>query len=143
MREFSKPPHKGDEHFDLGIWHPSALPSDKQNGEGYGILQQRVEKELNAGIEDEYPDEAVRAVKAFHDAMVSLVDALPEDEICSRPWTIVIQLHPVFNLISLWPTVAVQLVPSLRLLAQEHGLCYYDPQSGTIQCPETPGITGG
>src|ERR1035441_984405 len=39
----SLPPHKGDEHFDLGIWHPSALPADKQNKEGYHVLQRQVE----------------------------------------------------------------------------------------------------
>jgi hypothetical protein len=45
MWEFSVPPHKGDEHFDLGIWHPSALPADQQNKAGYHVLQRQVEED--------------------------------------------------------------------------------------------------
>ena len=139
MWEFSKPPYKGDEHFDLGIWHPSALPPDKQNEDGYSVLQRRVDEEVNSETDEEYSEGAVHAVTAFHNEMIALVDALPEDEVCSRRWTIVIQLHPLFNLISLWPTVAVELAPAINQLAQEHGLFCYDPQSGVISYPQNSG----
>src|SRR6267154_1620357 len=32
MWEFAVPPHKGDEHFDLGIWHPSAYQRISRTG---------------------------------------------------------------------------------------------------------------
>src|SRR5579872_2204277 len=130
MWEFSVPPHKDDEHFDLGIWHPSALPADKQNKEGYHLLERRIEEEdCTTEVEASHPGEAEKAVQAFHDEVITLVDALPDEDVRSRSWSIVLRCNPLFNLISLWPTVATELAPALTESAKRHGLVCYDPQN--------------
>jgi len=64
--------HEGDEHFDLGIWHPA----DKQNREDHHVLERRFEEEdWTYESEASDPGEAVKAVQAFRDDMVTLVDA--------------------------------------------------------------------
>lgn len=131
MWEFSVPPHKGDEPFDLGIWHPSALPADRQNKEGYEILKQRAEEDWD-GDDEEYPAEALSAVKKFRREVEKLVDALPDDEASDRSWSIVFRLNPLFCLISLWPSVAVELAPAILESASRHGLVCYDPQSDVV-----------
>jgi hypothetical protein len=137
MWEFSVPPHKGDEHFDLAIWHPSALPPDKQNKEGYYLLEQRVEEEdCTCEVEERHPSEAENAVWAFHDDVIALVDALPDEEVCSRSWSIVLRYSPLFHLISLWPTVAIELAPAIAESAQRHGLVHYDPQKDVVTLPQ-------
>ena len=142
MWEFSVPPHKGDEHFDLGIWHPSALPADKQNKEGYHVLERRIEEEDCAiEVEESNPSEAEKAVQAFHDEVTTLVDglldALPDEEVFSRSWSIVLRCNPLFNLISLWPTVATELAPVITESAKRHGLVCYDPQNDIASLPQT------
>jgi hypothetical protein len=136
MWEFSVPPHKGDEHFDLGIWHPSALPIDKQNREGYHDLERWVNQDdWDSEIEERHPEEAVAAIQSFSDSVTALIDALPEEEICSRPWSIVFRCHALFRLISLWPTVGIELAPAIVESAQRHGLICYDPQNDMVTLP--------
>ena len=136
MWEFSVPPHKGDEHFDLGIWHPSALPADKQNKEGYQVLQRRVEAhDWACDIEESLPSEGENAVEAFSDEVTALVDALPEEDACSRSWSIVLRCNPLFRLISLWPTVAIELAPAIAESAKRHCLVCYDPQNDVVTLP--------
>ena len=138
MWEFSVPPHKGDDHFDLGIWHPSAVPADKQNKEGYHVLQRQVEEDDWAcEVEESRPSESENAVEAFSDEVTALVDALPEEDVCSRSWSIVLRCNSLFRLISLWPTVAIELVPAIAESAMRHGLVYYDPQSDVVTLPQS------
>ena len=138
MWEFSVPPHKDDEHFDLGIWHPSALPADKQNKEGYHLLERRIEEEdCTTEVEASHPGEAEKAVQAFHDEVITLVDALPDEDVRSRSWSIVLRCNPLFNLISLWPTVATELAPALTESAKRHGLVCYDPQNDVATLPQS------
>jgi hypothetical protein len=138
MWEFSVPPHKGDEHFDLGIWHPSALPADKQNKEGYHVLEQRVkEEDCTCEAEDSDPTEAEQAVQAFSDEVFALVEALPDEEVCSRSWSIVLRCNPLFHLMSLWPTVAIELAPAIAESAKRHGLVCYDPQNDVVTLPQS------
>jgi hypothetical protein len=136
MWEFSVPPHKGDEHFDLGIWHPSALPADKQNKEGYEILKQRSEEDEDFEVEESLPTESSRAVRSFHDDVTKLVDALRDEERTDRSWSIMSRSDPLFHLISLWPSVAVALAPAILESASRHGLVCYDPQSDVVTLPE-------
>ena len=132
------PPHKGDEHFDLGVWHPSALPADKQNKAGYHVIQRRVEEDdWTCEVEESHPSEAEKAVQAFSDEVSALVDALPHENACSRSWSIVLRCNPLFRLISLWPTVAIELVPAIAESAMRHGLVYYDPQSDMVRLPQS------
>ena len=136
MWEFSVPPHKGDEHFDLGIWHPSALPADKQNKDGYQLLQRRIEEDdWTCEDEESRPSEAENAVQAFSDEVTALVDALPDEDVCSRSWSIVLRCNSLFRLISLWPTVAIELAPVIAESAMRHGLVCYDPQSDVVSVP--------
>jgi hypothetical protein len=138
MWEFSVPPHTGDEHFDLGIWHPSALPADQQNQEGYLVLGRRVEEEdCTCEVEESHPSEAEEAIQAFHDEVIALVDALPDEEVSSRSWSIVFRCNPLFHLISLWPTVAIELAPAITESATRHGLVCYDPQNDVVTLPQT------
>jgi hypothetical protein len=133
MWEFSVPPHKGDAHFDLGAWHPSALPSDKQNREGYQALQRAVEKDdCTCEVEERQPSGAETAVQAFEDEVCALVDALPEEEVCSRSWSIVLRRNPLFLLISLWPRVGTELARAIAESAKRHGLVCYDPQNDVV-----------
>jgi len=131
MWEFAVPPHKGDEHYDLGIWHPSALPGNKQNKEGYHELQHRVEEDDCA-----CDVEAENAVQAFEDDVCALVDALPDEEVCSRSWSILIRRNPLFKLISLWPSVATEMAPAIAQSARRHGLVCYDPQNDVVTFPD-------
>jgi hypothetical protein len=135
MWEFSVPPHKGDEHFDLGVWHPSALPSDKQNSEGYRLLRQRVEEDWICELEEAHSDECVKAVQAFHNDIDRLVDAIPEEESDNRPWSIVLRCNPLFCLISLWPAIAADLSPAILKSAKQRGLVCYDPQNNVLSIP--------
>jgi hypothetical protein len=135
MWEFTPPPHPGDGHFDLGIWHPSALPADKWNKAGYLALEQLSELDNESWIcEDEHavPGEPERAVQAFENDVCAVVDTLPDEQLCSRPWTIVIRRDPTFSLISLWPTAAPQLAPAIVEVAKRHGLVCYDPQNDVV-----------
>jgi hypothetical protein len=137
MWEFSVPPHKDDEHFDLGVWHPSALPAHQQNSEGYNALERRYGDTDRVYEGDERPpSEAEKAVQAFFDEVTTLVDALPEEEVCSRRWSIVLRCNPLFLLISLWPTVATALGPAIAESAKRHGLACYDPQKDVITLPQ-------
>lgn len=114
MWEFSVPPHQGDKHFDLGIWHPSALPAAKKNRVGYQVLQRQVEEDdWTCDVEESRPNEAENGVQAFSDEVTALVDAPPDEDVCSRSWSIVLRCKPLFRLISLWPTVAIKLVPAI------------------------------
>ena len=135
MWEYSVPPHKGDEHFDLGIWHPSALPTDKQNKEGYEILKLRAEEDWD-GEDKEYPSEPSTAVEKFHEEVDKLVDALPDEEANERSWSIVLRCDPLYRLISLWPTVAVEVAPAIVEAANRNGLVCYDPQSDVVNLPK-------
>lgn len=140
MWEFSVPPHKGDEHFDLGVWHPSALPADKQDKEGYHVLQRRVEEiDCDFELEESQPSEVENAVQAFTDEVTALVDALTDEDVCSRSWSIVLRCNSLFRLISLWPTVAIELAPAIAESALRHGLVCYDPQSDVVTLPQTKG----
>jgi len=134
---FRVPPYQGDEHFDLGVWHPSALPADMQNKEGYHELERRLEADDWCEAEERQPSEVVKAVQAFHDEVVTLVDALPDDEACIRSWSIVLRCNPLYNLISLWPTVAIEMAPAIVESAKRHGLVCYDPQNGVVTLPPT------
>jgi hypothetical protein len=135
MWAFSVPPHKGDKHFDLGVWHPSALPVDKQNRDGYQVLQRRIyEGDWDCETEEPLPDESI---ESFCDSVTALIDALPEDDVCSRPWSIAFRRHPLFCLISLWPAVGVVLGPAIVEKARRHGLICYDPQSDMVTLPKS------
>jgi len=83
------------------------------------------------------PGEAEKAVQRFHDEVTILVDAVPEEDVCSRSWSIVLRCNPLFNLISLFPAVATELAPAITESAKRHGLVCYDPQSDAIIFPET------
>ena len=98
VESWDTPPHPGDEHFDLGVWHESALPADVQNRDGYLMLKQQV-YETACDVEESYSDIAVAAVSAFHEEVVKLVDAIPDEEICSRSWSWLCCCNPVYNLI--------------------------------------------
>ncbi|HXA50805.1 MAG TPA: hypothetical protein VNV86_10895, partial [Candidatus Acidoferrum sp.] len=118
------------------IWHPSALPIDKQNKEGYHALQQQLEEyNLTSEYEERDPSEAEAAIHSFSDSVTALIDALPEEELCSRPWSIVLRCHPLFRLISLWPSVGVELAPAIAESAKRHGLICYDPQNEVVTVP--------
>jgi hypothetical protein len=137
MWEFSVPPHKGDEHFDLGVWHPSALPAHVQNSEGYDALKRRDDDpDCNYEGDERPPSEAEKAVQAFEDDVITLIDALPEEEVCSRPWSIVLRCNPLSRLISLWPTIGIALAPAIAESAKHHGLVCYDPQKDVITFPQ-------
>jgi hypothetical protein len=137
MWEFSVPPHRGDEHFDLGVWHPSALPGDKRNTEGYQALQRALEEnDCTCEVDESRPGEAEKAVQAFEAEVCALVDALPEEEVCGRSWSIVLRRNPLFILISLWPTVGTELAPAIVESARRHGLVCYDPQSDVVTLPQ-------
>ena len=118
MGDFRVPPYKGEEHFDLGIWHPSALTADMQNKEAYYELERRLE-------EDDWCE------------VVTLVDALPDEETDSRSWSIVLRCNPLYNLISLWPTVAIEIAPAIVDSAKRHGLVCHDPQNDVVTLPPT------
>jgi hypothetical protein len=138
VHDFRVPPHEGDEHVDLGIWHPSALPVDRQNREGYGLLARRADEEdWTCEVEESHSSDAVKAVQAFHDEVVALVDALPDEEVCSRPWSIVLRCNPLYVLISLWPTVAIKMASPIGDAAKRHGLVCYDPQNDVVTLPST------
>ena len=139
MWEFAVPPHKGDEHFDLGIWHPSALPADKQNREGYDILQLRDREEKPICEDEESQLTKSEQLQAFEDEVCAFVDALPEEGLCSRSWTIVFRWNRLFCLIALWPTVAIELAPGITESANRHGLVCYDPQSDVVSFPQMIG----
>jgi hypothetical protein len=136
MWEFSCPPHKGDDHFDLGIWHPSALPAHMQNKDGYHALQRRVEEvDWNSELEGSQESDAEKAVQQFSDEVIKLVDGLPVDDNATRQWTIALRCNPLFLLISLWPEVGIELAPVIAELAKRHGLVCYDPQSDVVTLP--------
>jgi hypothetical protein len=147
MWEFSVPPHKGDDHFELGIWHPNALPFDRQNKEGYHELQRRFDENdctseadeaaCKPEIEGRQPSEAESAIESFTDEVTALVDALPDQDVSARTWSIVLRYDPLFRLISLWPSVAIELAPAIAESAMRHGLVYYDPQSDVVTLPES------
>jgi hypothetical protein len=132
------PPFPGDEHYDLGIWHVTALPADKHNGEGYRILKERVD-EWTCNTGEPNPWKAVMAVRRFHNQVVKLVDAIPEEEICSRSWSVVLCNNPLFNIISMIPDVATKMAPKIVHLAKTYGLVCYDPQNDTVSLP--PSVT--
>jgi hypothetical protein len=132
------PPHDGEEHFDLGIWHPSALPADKHNREGYYALARRIdEDEWICEVDESHPSEAMKAVQAFHDEIVILADTLADEEASNRPWSIVLRCNPLYHLISLWPTVATGTAPVIVESAKRHGLVCYDPQNNVVTLPLT------
>lgn len=137
MWEFSVPPRQGDKHFDLGVWHPSALPADLQNREGYLLLERRDEQEdCTCETENSDPSEAENAVQAFSDELIALVETLPNEEASNRPWSIALRCNPLCRIISLWPTVATELATAITESAARHGLVCYDPQSDVVALPQ-------
>jgi hypothetical protein len=135
--DFRVPPYIGDEHFDLGVWHPSVLPAGMQNKHGYHELERLLEDGDWCEVEQKQASEAESAIQAFHDEVVALVDALPDEEACSRSWSIVLRCNPLYNLISLWPSVAIEVAPAIVESAKRHGLICYDPQNDVVTLPPT------
>jgi len=102
------------------------------------LLERRIEEEdCTTEVEASHPGEAEKAVQAFHDEVITLVDALPDEDVRSRSWSIVLRCNPLFNLISLWPTVATELAPALTESAKRHGLVCYDPQNDVATLPQS------
>ncbi|MFN0171591.1 MAG: hypothetical protein ACKV22_34675 [Bryobacteraceae bacterium] len=131
------PPYPGDAHIDLGVWHKCACPSEKQNAEGYNLLLKEHSDTWCCGVADHYDDtHAIDAVQRFTDDLIALADALPDEEVSSRPWSIVLCLSPLYLLISLWPSVALEIMPRIAELAKKHGLVYYDAQSKRVILPD-------
>jgi hypothetical protein len=134
VEPWDTPPHPGEEHFDVGVWHLSALPADRKNRDGYLMLKQKV-YESWCDVEASYSDIAVAAVRAFHEQVIKLVDAIPEQEICSRSWSWLGCCNPVYNLISMVPAVARDMAPQIVALASQYGLVCYDPQTDKLYLP--------
>jgi hypothetical protein len=138
---FPVPPGK-DAHFDLGVWHPSVLPFHLQNGEGYSMLLQEYELELDGPwkrTRKRRRDKAAYKVQLFRDEVCAIADRLldPEsdEEKQGRTWSIVIKGDLCYVLISLWPSVADAFCPAIAESAKRHGLVYFDPQSDAVVLP--------
>ena len=134
MSLFPVPPGR-DAHFDLGVWHPSDLPADKQNRDGYAILQDRFEGQDGQETATE-AHEVAAALLAFREEVVSLakglLDAMSDEEYGNRSWSILLRGH---HLISLHADFAGQIVPAILKSASRHGLVCYDPQNDLVFRP--------
>jgi hypothetical protein len=120
--------------FDLGIWHPLALPADKQNRAGYQMLHD-VAYAYPSSVSRSGREEAINAVQAFVDEAKDLVAALEED---SDFFSITGPLH---LRICLSPNAGARTASAIAQSAQRHGLACYDPQSDTLTLPP-PFISG-
>jgi hypothetical protein len=109
--------------IDLGVWHPLALPANKQNRAGYEMLDQA---EHPSNIDRSRRHEAIHAVQAFRDELDELIvcDVLYR----SRP------LHHQIHL-DLPPAAAISTVLAIAQAALRHGLVCYDPQTDTLTLP--------
>jgi hypothetical protein len=115
--------------FELCVWHPLALPADKQNRAGYRSL---------SGGSWAYPSNVTRsdreaalsAIRAFRNEMQSLVSALPEGE--SDLSEVGAALH---TQLFLSPRTGPRIANALVDTAQRHGLACYDPQNDTLTLP--------
>ena len=114
--------------FELGIWHPSALPSDQQDRSGYKML---------CGCSYVYPPwrsraerrRALDSIQAFVEEVKTLIGALPAGES---------DFTGVYGFLHLQLYVSPGAGSrnfAIAELARQHGLACYDPQSDTLTLP--------
>jgi hypothetical protein len=113
--------------FTLGIWHPYALPADKQNRAGFWMLDRGDEVPMDEGPQ---ADGAVGDVQSFRNEVEELLVYLPRDE----DWDIFFFSGSLYHLISL-PGPALGLAPAILNLAKRRKLVSYDPQTDTLTLP--------
>jgi hypothetical protein len=115
--------------YELGIWHPLALPADKQNRAGY---------ESCRGAPWIYPSwasrrqrqQAIDAVRAFREEAKDLIAGMPEagSDFQGVGGALHIQLY-------LSPAIGSRIAAAIAETAQRHGLAFYDPQSNLLTLP--------
>jgi hypothetical protein len=121
--------------FELGIWHPFALSSNKQNREGYKTLRDS-RNSYRSGVPRVQRQEAIDAVQSFVDETRDLIAALREggSDLTSTS-------GPLHIILFLDPDGSARIALSIAELAQRHGLVFYDPQAdlltiSPLQLPE-------
>ncbi|HYL74550.1 MAG TPA: hypothetical protein VEU96_10115 [Bryobacteraceae bacterium] len=115
--------------FELGIWHPLALPADKQDRAGYKTLQ-GPSRSYQSTVSRSERRQAINAVRAFVDEAADFIAALPEGESdltsASGPLHIIIRLNP---------DAGIRIVSAIAESAHRHGLVFYDPQADILAVP--------
>jgi len=118
-------PQRKKRRYELGVWHPLALPAGRQNRAGYESLD--VAK-YPSNIERKRRQEAIDAVRAFHDEVTGLLGCHAS---VSGP------LHHRLRL-DRPPGGAIYVASAVEGAAQRHGLVCYDPQTDTLTLPLSP-----
>ncbi|MGA2434051.1 MAG: hypothetical protein ABSG25_02060 [Bryobacteraceae bacterium] len=113
-----------DYDFTLGIWHPSALPSDKWNRAGFEILDSG---SLRNVVEQ---SDAVSAMEEFRDQVEGFTADFADVD-----WDMFFVSEPLYHLISLSTNLVPNVAPRIVALAKDRGLVCYDPQSDTVTLP--------
>jgi len=115
--------------FELGIWHPLALPPDKQNRAGYGTLQ-GPSRSYQPDVSRKQRGQAIYAVKAFAGEAEDFIASMPEGESdftsTSGPLHIILYLNP---------DAGTRIGSAISQSAQRHGLVFYDPQADLLLVP--------
>ena len=109
--------------IDLGVWHPLALPADKQNRAGYEMLDHA---EYPANLDRSRRQQAIHAIQAFRDELDQLVNC----DVFYRSRPLQHQIH-----LDLAPDAAIPTAMTIAQAAQRHGLVCYDPQTDTLTLP--------
>jgi hypothetical protein len=115
--------------FEVGIWHPLALPPDKQNRAGYKTLQ-GPSRSYQSNVSRSQRGQAINAVKAFVGEAEDFIASMPEGESdftsTSGPLHIILHLNP---------DAGTRIGSAIAQSAQRHGLVFYDPQADLLLVP--------